>query len=109
MSRRDSGPPNEVGPVKGPGHLTTAAMQVDTAKHNGHQPNGLRAALESLGGSLKSWTVMSDQSDPFRMDTPANHRDGAWLADTMNRLGITQQIHDRGIHYAILGQPKPFG
>lgn len=25
-------PPNEVCPVKGPGHLTTAAMQVDTGK-----------------------------------------------------------------------------
>ena len=43
---------------------------------------------------------MSDQSDPFRMDTPANHRDGEWLAPTMARLTITQQIHDRGIHYA---------
>ena len=79
------------------------------ASLNGHQPNGLRAALESLGGSLKDWTVMSDITDPFRMDVPANHRVGAWLADTMDRLGITQQIHDRGIHYAILGQPKPLG
>jgi hypothetical protein len=25
-------PPDEVCPVKGPGHLTTAAMQVDTGK-----------------------------------------------------------------------------
>src|SRR6478752_6435760 len=86
-----------------------AAPEDPAADH--HQRNGfhLRAELESLGGSLKQWTVMSDQSDPFRMDTPANHRDGDWLARTMLRLSITQQIHDRGIHYAILGQPKPMG
>jgi hypothetical protein len=86
-----------------------AAPEDPAADH--HQRNGfhLRAELESLGGSLKQSTVMSDQSDPFRMDTPANHRDGEWLARTMLRLSITQQIHDRGIHYAILGQPKPMG
>src|SRR5262245_45903800 len=87
-----------------------AADRFQCNGHNGHEPSRLLAALESLGGSLKSWTVMSEQSDPFRMDKPANHRDAAWLADTMARLGITQQIHDhRGIHYAILGQPKPLG
>lgn len=79
--------------------------QINT-QHNGHH---LSAALESLGGSMTQWTVMSDVSDPFRMDKPTNHRNGAWLADTMAGLGITQQIHDRGIHYAILGQPKPSG
>ncbi len=74
------------------------------AQHNGHH---LSAALESLGGSMTQWTVMSDVSDPFRMDKPGNHRNGEWLADTMARLSITQPIHDRGLHYAILGQPAP--
>lgn len=73
--------------------------------HNGY---GLRATLESAGGSLKDWTVLSPQNDPFRLDTPANHRDGAWLADTMSRLGI-DRIHNRGLHYALLTQPKPDG
>ena len=49
--------------------------------------NGLRAALDSLGGSLTRWTVMGESSDPFRMDKPANHRDAGWLAETMARLG----------------------
>jgi len=77
------------------------------------QRNGfhLRDAIQALGGSLKQWTVMGDATDPFRMDTPANHRDGEWLARTMLRLSITQRIHDRGIHYVISGTSitKPFG
>ena len=86
-----------------------AAPEDPAADH--HQRNGfhLRAELESLGGSLKQWTVMSEVSDPFRLDAPANHRDGEWLARTMLRLDITEQIHDRGIHYAILGEPTPLG
>lgn len=69
---------------------------------------GLRAALESLGGTLKSNTVLSEPVDPFRMDTPANHRDGEWLRDTKDRLGVGR-IHNRGLHYVPLGQPKPDG
>lgn len=75
---------------------------------NGHQPHDLRATIESAGGSLKNWTVLSPQVDPFRLDTPANHRDGQWLAGTINRLGIGQ-IHNRGLHYVLLTQPKPDG
>ncbi len=56
---------------------------------NGHKPNGLRATLESAGGSLKSLTVLAPQNDPFRVDTDAGHRDGAWLANTLDRLGVT--------------------
>jgi hypothetical protein len=76
---------------------------------NGHQPNGLRAALEAAGGSLKSLTVLAPQNDPFRVDTDAGHRDGAWLANTLDRLGITGQRHLRGLHYILIGQPKPNG
>lgn len=71
-------------------------------------PVGLRATIESAGGSLKAWTVLSPQVDPFRLDTPANHRDGQWLADIMNRLGVGK-IHIRGLHYVLLTQPKPDG
>jgi hypothetical protein len=76
---------------------------------NGHEPNGLRAALEFAGGSLKSLTVLAPQNDPFRVDTDAGHRDGAWLANTLDRLGITGQRHLRGLHYILIGQPKPNG
>ena len=35
--------------------------------------------------------MLSDQNDPFRMDTPANHRDGQWLAMMFEKLGITKR------------------
>jgi hypothetical protein len=69
----------------------------------------LRAALESAGGSLTSLTVLAPQNDPFRVDTDAGHRDGEWLANTLDRLGITGQRHLRGLHYVLIGQPKPNG
>lgn len=60
--------------------------------------------------SLKNLTVLAVGNDPFRVDTPAGHRDGAWLADTADALGLgDRQLHLRGLHYAILGRPKPNG
>lgn len=56
-------------------------------------------------GSLKELTVMSNDTDPFRFDTPANHRDGQWLRDQMQRAGLlnaARPIHNRGIYYAII-------
>jgi hypothetical protein len=80
----------------------------------------LRRALDDViaeakanGGrklSMKALTVMSEQSDPFRLDTPANHKLGKWLANTAATLGLgDRKIHNRGLHYMILGQPKPDG
>lgn len=74
----------------------------------------LRQALEEAatlhGLSMKDLTVMSALADPFRLDTPANHRDGKWLADTAATLGLgTRKIHTRGLHYMILGQTMPSG
>ncbi len=79
---------------------------------NGSSP--LRAALDAViaerGCSLKDLTVLAPQRDPFRRDTPANHRLGEWLAAAMGTLGLTgRKIHPRGLHYAMLGQPKPDG
>ena len=37
---------------------------------------------------MKDLTVMSEQSDPFRLDTPANHKLGKWLADTAATLWV---------------------
>ncbi len=45
---------------------------------NGRSPLRLaldRAITESAG-CLKDYTVLSEQNDPFRVDKPANHRDG---------------------------------
>ena len=74
----------------------------------------LRAALDSViaehGCSLKDLTVLAPKNDPFRLDTPARHRDGQWLAETAAELGLGERkIHLRGLHYMVLGRPKPDG
>jgi hypothetical protein len=74
----------------------------------------LRTALEKAaaaqGCSLGALTVLAQANDPFRQDTPAHHRDGAWLASTAQRLGLgDRRIHLRGLHYRCLGEPKPDG
>lgn len=74
----------------------------------------LRRVLENViaeqGCSLKSLTVLSAQNDPFRVDTPARHRDGQWLANTAADLGLgSRKIHLRGLHYMVLGRTKPNG
>ncbi len=81
-----------------------------------HQANGspLRRLLEETAAAeqvpMKDLTVLAPQNDPFRVDTPAGHRDGAWLAATARELGLgDRRIHLRGLHYMVLGRPKPDG
>jgi hypothetical protein len=70
----------------------------------------LDAAAAESGCSMNDLTVLASQNDPFRVDTPARHRDGEWLADTARELGLGERkIHLRGLHYMILGRPKPDG
>lgn len=73
----------------------------------------LRKAMDDAaagGESLKSLTVLSAINDPYRLDTDAGHRDGLWLANNVARLGLDdRQIHLRGLHYAVIGHPKPDG
>jgi hypothetical protein len=48
-------------------------------------------------------TVLAPQNDPFRVDTPARHRDGQWLAMHADRLGLGhRRYHLRGMHYMLL-------
>lgn len=75
----------------------------------------LRQLLEDTataeGLPMKALTVLSPQVDPFRLDTPANHRAGAWLADAVDTLGLLagdRMIHERGMHYAIALAATPF-
>jgi hypothetical protein len=64
---------------------------------------GARLTLDDL-------TVLADQNDPFRSDTPAHHRDGQWLAMTARELGLgSRRIHLRGLHYMVLGRTRPDG
>jgi hypothetical protein len=74
----------------------------------------LRRLLEQTAATeqvpMKDLTVLAPQNDPFRVDTPAGHRDGAWLAMTARELGLgDRKIHLRGLHYMALGRPKPDG
>lgn len=69
---------------------------------NGRLRALLEAACESEECSLRDLTVLAVQNDPFRVDTPANHRDGEWLAIHAAQLGLSdREIHLRGLHYMI--------
>ena len=72
----------------------------------------LRSVLEQArleaGCSLIDLTVLSTQVDPYRLDTPAGHRDGKWLGKHMNKLlGTTKRIHWRGLHYVFVVSKPP--
>jgi hypothetical protein len=70
----------------------------------------LDQAATDLSCPIKSLTVLADQNDPFRVDTPARHRDGKWLADQIGELVPgTRQRHARGLHYILMGREKPDG
>lgn len=69
-------------------------------------------AMNEHGCSMKDLTVLANQNDPFRIDTPAGHRDGEWLAMHADRLGLTDRtIHLRGLHYRLMSDTptKPNG
>jgi hypothetical protein len=79
--------------------------------------NVLRKILESAcakhQASLTDLTVLSAAVDPYRLDTNAGHRDGAWLAEQLVKFyGPTKTAHWRGLHYAIVADAaveKPDG
>jgi len=79
------------------------------------EPVGLRATLEAAraehGLTMKALTVLAAQHDPFRIDTPAGHRDGQWLAVHAGRFEDGEQIHLRGLHYKLVSSEvvKPNG
>jgi hypothetical protein len=55
-----------------------------------------RVAMDTL-------TVMHAARDPFRLDTPASHRDGQWFARQIeNLLTPAATVHLRGLHYRIV-------
>jgi hypothetical protein len=69
----------------------------------------LRDAIEAVPGTLASKLILSPKRDPFQLDKPRGHRDGQWLTDKIAELGIRLPLHLRGLHYALIGQPKPNG
>ncbi len=69
----------------------------------------LQQAMAEQHCSMKDLTVLAAHRDPYRQDTPANHREAGWLPDTIADQGLGGQIHLRGLHYAIIGRRKPNG
>lgn len=69
----------------------------------------LRDRLEAGAASA---TVLAPRLDPYRLDTPANHKVGKWLAEQLKATG-RDQIHLRGLHYVVIsadgGVGKPNG
>jgi hypothetical protein len=111
-------PNDRTGPGWGPVHNTNWALDAEATLaqtpviDNDRSPlrQALDTAIAEANGSklsMKDLTVLSPQIDPFRLDIPANHNLGKWLADTAATLGLgDRRIHNRGLHYMILGQPK---
>jgi len=66
----------------------------------------LELASDETGFALGDLTVLSAQVDPYRLDTPAGHRDGRWVAGQLRRAlkSSAAKIHWRGLHYAIVSQ-----
>ena len=63
----------------------------------------LEDARQERRCSKTDLTVLSPQADPYRLDTPAGHRDGRWAAEQLERaVGALRRIHWRGLHYAIV-------
>jgi len=88
-------------------------MRTYTKSSPGTSLNGfglLRSVLENAsdetGFALGDLTVLSAQVDPYRLDTPAGHRDGEWVAKQLRRAlkSSAAKIHWRGLHYAIVAQ-----
>jgi hypothetical protein len=74
-----------------------------SAHTNGYLRAVLEEACEFEGCSAGELTVLAAQNDPFRVDTPARHRDGQWLAVQAGQLGLgTRMIHLRGLHYMLV-------
>ena len=78
-----------------------------TAPSSNGQDGALRHILEQACTDAKcsanALTVLAVQNDPFRVDTPARHRDGQWLAMHAERLGLgDRRIHLRGLHYMLV-------
>lgn len=91
-------------------------MNHQNGRHNGCGSSDLRRVLELemevSGLAAKDLTVLAAIRDPFRLDTPAGHRDAQWLAELIDRLGLAdRRIHLRGLHYAIVSAEatKPDG
>jgi hypothetical protein len=63
-------------------------------------------AKKATGFSMADLTVLSKARDPYRLDTPANHRDAEWLGEAFEKVRPDngKPIHLRALHYRLTGR-----
>jgi hypothetical protein len=60
-------------------------------------------AAREVRSTLSDYTVLSPQLDPYRLDLPEGHRNGAWFAQVVDRLvDEGDSVHLRGLHYRLV-------
>jgi hypothetical protein len=73
----------------------------------------LEDAVLASGYSAKELTVLSEDRDPYRLDTAQGHRNAKWFSSMVDRfLASDARIHLRGLHYIIAtagGMQRPDG
>jgi hypothetical protein len=87
--------------------MTTHKSTKPSKQLNGHGAlrSVLETAFEESDFSRGELTVLSAQVDPYRLDTPSGHRDGAWAAQQLARgFGRDRRTHWRGLHYSIVAR-----
>jgi hypothetical protein len=62
----------------------------------------IEAAKKLTGLPLSKLSVLSAARDPYRLDTPAGRRDGAWLVGWIERLAVKLPVHLRGLFYILV-------
>jgi hypothetical protein len=61
----------------------------------------MQRAMAKTGLRMGDLTVMSDDADPYRLDTPANRFTAQWFAKQVRRfVPPGRRIHPRGVFYA---------
>jgi hypothetical protein len=84
------------------GHQSTAGHRQNRAVA-GPLRRVLDTAVAESGLSMDDYTVLDKKNDPYRVDTPAGHRDGQWFKAQIADLGLSdEEIHLRGLHYQLL-------
>lgn len=65
----------------------------------------IESAASTSGCSLGDLTVLSASRDAYRLDTPAGHAKGQWLADAYREVNPEgRRLHLRGLHYRLVGR-----
>jgi hypothetical protein len=47
--------------------------------------------------------ALSRNTDPFLTDAPADRRDARWIVPLIAEIGVSLDVHERGLHYSLAG------